>query len=73
MKLREEPPANGASSHLTPAEESLVADLVEDGLSIQNKFHAEPLYKQAGKGHYASNTVEEIQRAKRDKSRGDPS
>ena len=73
MELREEPSVCGASSHLTPAEESLVADLVEDGLSIQNKFRPEPLYKQTGKGHYASNTVEEIQRAKRDKSRGGPS
>jgi CRISPR-associated endonuclease/helicase Cas3 len=70
LELREESHAYTASVSLTAAEKSLVADLVEDGLSIQDKFRPEPLYKQTGKGHYASNTVEEIQRAKRDKSNG---
>lgn len=70
MDLQEKPLACGASTRLTPAEESLVADLVEDGLSIQDKFRPEPLYKQTGNGHYSSNSVEEIERAKRKKSRG---
>ena len=54
------------TGQLSPDEQALVAELVKDGLSIQNKFLPEPLYKQTGKGHYASNTVEEIQRAKRE-------
>jgi hypothetical protein len=49
---------------LSPAEQSLVADLVADGLAIQEKFRPEPLYKQTGKGHYAGNTVEEIQKSR---------
>jgi CRISPR-associated endonuclease/helicase Cas3 len=69
MELREEPTAYGATSTLTPAEQSLVADLVADGLSIQDKFKPEPLYKQTGKGHYASKTVEEIQRARQAKAK----
>ncbi len=65
MDLREEPPPCGT---LSPAEQSLVADLVADGLSIQEKFRPEPLYKQTGKGQYESGTVEEMQQAK-EKSR----
>lgn len=71
VELREEPPAYGSAEVLTPAERSLVADLVADGLSIQEKFRPEPLYKQTGKGHYVSNTVEEIRRAKETKPKGD--
>jgi CRISPR-associated endonuclease/helicase Cas3 len=67
MELREQPPGSGASDSLTPAEQSLVADLVADGLSIQDKFRPEPLYKQTGKGHYESGTVEEIRQAKKEK------
>jgi hypothetical protein len=39
---------------LSPAEERLVADLVADGLSIQDQFHPEPLDKQTGKEHFPS-------------------
>jgi CRISPR-associated endonuclease/helicase Cas3 len=73
MELREEPGAYGSAGILTPAEQSLVADLVADGLSIQDKFRPEPLYKQTGKGHYASDTVEEIRRARNSKPEGGPS
>jgi CRISPR-associated endonuclease/helicase Cas3 len=71
MELREEPAAYQAAEVLSPAEQSLVADLVADGLSIQDKFRPEPLYKQTGKGHYDSGTVEEIRQAKKEK--GTPS
>lgn len=71
MELREESAAHGSAEVLTPAEQSLVADLVADGLSIQEKFRPEPLYKHTGKGHYVSNTVEEIRRAKEPKPKGD--
>ena len=49
---------------LGPAEKSLVAELVAEGLSVQDKFRPEPLYKQTGKGHYESKTVEEVKKAK---------
>ena len=49
---------------LTPAEKAVVAELVADGLGIQEKFRPEPLYKKTGKGHYQSGTVEEIRKAK---------
>jgi CRISPR-associated endonuclease/helicase Cas3 len=64
VELREEPGAYGQAAALSPAERSLVADLVADGLNIQDKFRPEPLYKQTGKGHYESKTVEEIREAK---------
>ncbi|HNQ87699.1 MAG TPA: CRISPR-associated helicase Cas3' [Verrucomicrobiota bacterium] len=64
MELREPSLPHPAAAGLTPTEQSLVAELVADGLRIQDKFRPEPLYKQTGKGHYASQTVEEIRRAK---------
>ena len=54
---------------LSPEEEKLVADLVADGLSIQDKFRPEPLHKQTGKGYYLSGTVEEIRKAKEESKR----
>lgn len=50
---------------LTPEEEKLAADLVADGLSIQDRLHPEPLYRDTGKGHYAGQTVAEIRQAKK--------
>jgi hypothetical protein len=64
---------SGAGSTLNPAEQALVADLVADGLSIQEQFHAEPLYKQTGKGRHASDTVDGLKRAKQSSPKGDNS
>jgi CRISPR-associated endonuclease/helicase Cas3 len=64
MQLREPNQPYGAVAALSPEEASLVAELVADGLGIQEKFRPEPLYQQTGKGHYESNTVEEIRQAK---------
>ncbi|MCW5558505.1 MAG: CRISPR-associated endonuclease Cas3'', partial [Verrucomicrobiae bacterium] len=61
--LREEPLAHGRPA-LSADEQSLVVDLVADGLSIQARFKPEPLYKQTGKGHYAADTVKEIRQAR---------
>jgi hypothetical protein len=69
MKLRKKPPAREAAT-LSAAEQSLVAELVTDGLSIQGRFRPEPLYKQTGKGHYEGNTVEEIRQAREKGKRG---
>lgn len=52
---------------LSPAEQALVAELVADGMSIQDRFRTEPLYKQTGKGHYESRAVEEIERVRETK------
>ena len=64
VELREEPAVFGTGGSLSPEEQALVAEIVADGLSIQDKFRPEPLYKQTGRGHYTSNTVEEIRQAK---------
>jgi hypothetical protein len=48
---------------LTPAEEALMAELVEDGLNIQERFRPDPLYKQRAKGDYEGKTVQEVQKA----------
>jgi len=64
MTSEEAQPESGIPPTLSPEEEKLVAALVADGLSIQKEFRPEPLYKQTGKGHYASDTVEEIRKAK---------
>ena len=64
MALRENAPPQATTPALSADEQSLVADLVADGLSIQDKFRPEPLYRETGKGHYASQTVEEIRQAK---------
>jgi CRISPR-associated endonuclease/helicase Cas3 len=69
VELREEPSAYGAPS-LSPAEQALVAELVADGLVIQDRFRPEPLYKQTGKDHHEAKTVQEIQQAKKAKPKG---
>jgi hypothetical protein len=72
MKLHDQAPARKSGRGLSPEEQALVADLAADGLSIQEKFRPEPLYKQTGKGHYASNTVDEIRQARKKRKEGKP-
>ncbi len=50
---------------LTPEQQKLAQTLAEDGLSIQDRFLPEPHYKMTGKGHFESQTVRDIQHAKR--------
>jgi hypothetical protein len=69
MTPKEPQPATGVPTRLSPEEEKLVADLVADGLSIQDRFRPEPMYKQTGKGHYLGGTVEEIRKAKEQSKR----
>ncbi len=54
----------GSVPPLTAEQRALVDELAADGLAIQHKFKPEPLYRQTGKGHYESDTVEEIRRAR---------
>jgi hypothetical protein len=70
MTSGEAQPAPGMPPKLSPEEQKLVADLVADGLSIQDKFRPEPLHKQTGKGHFDNNTVGEIRRAKEQQPNG---
>ncbi len=69
MTSGEVEPAPGVPPKLSPEEQKLVAELVADGLSIQDKFRSEALYKKTGKGHYLGGTVEEIRKAKEESKR----
>jgi len=51
-------------NRLTTAATRLADQLAADGLSIQEKLRPKPLYKETGKGHYATQTVEDIRKAK---------
>lgn len=50
---------------LNAEEQAILRALVEEGLRIQHRFRAEPLYRDTGTGHMKSETVEEIRAAKR--------
>lgn len=65
MALHEEARPPASTPVLSAHEQSLVAELVADGLSIQDKFRPEPLYRDTGKGYYASQTVAEIRQARK--------
>jgi hypothetical protein len=69
LELRGPPPAYRTAETLSLAEQALVADLVADGLSIQDKFRPEPHYKQTGKYHYEGKIVEEIRETKQGKGK----
>jgi hypothetical protein len=56
MEPQKDPVVDGVSNSLTPAEQSLVSDLVSDGLSIQDEFRPEPRYQQTGTGHSSHST-----------------
>lgn len=54
-----------ASSKFSPAAANFIAAAVADGLSIQHRFKAEPVYARTGKGFMAPSGVTEIAAAKR--------
>jgi len=45
-------------------EDPLFKELMEEGLRIQHRFSAEPVYARTGKGYLKSEGVEELQRIK---------
>ena len=45
-------------------EDPLFQELMEEGLAIQDRFSAEPVYAKTGKGYLKSVGVEEIQKVK---------
>jgi hypothetical protein len=50
-------------------EDPLFKELVEEGLRIQHRFSAEPIYAKTGKGYLRSEGVEELQRIKKESKR----
>ena len=42
----------------------LFQELMKEGLAIQDRFSAEPVYAKTGKGHWKSAGVEELQKLK---------
>lgn len=57
--------AGQASMSFAPAAASFIAAAVADGLAIQDRFKAEPVYARTGVGHLAPSGVAEISTAKR--------
>ena len=47
------------------AKDPMFQRVLADGLSIQDRFSAEPTYRQTGKGRLKSSGVAEVERAKR--------
>lgn len=45
-------------------EDPLIQELMAEGLKIQHRFAAEPVYAKTGKGYLKSEGVEELQRIK---------
>jgi len=45
-------------------ENPLFRELMEEGLAMQDRFSAEPVYAKTGKGYLKSAGIEEIERAK---------
>ena len=58
-----------AAPALTPAERSFVADLVADGLSIQDQFRPEPLYKKSAKKRDLSGRAGTVAKGKESRRR----
>ncbi|MCX6866066.1 MAG: hypothetical protein NTV46_07575 [Verrucomicrobia bacterium] len=50
-------------------DDPLFKELVAEGLGIQHRFSAEPVYAKTGKGYLKSEGVEELQRIKAAKKR----
>ncbi|NBR70933.1 MAG: hypothetical protein EBQ51_08500 [Verrucomicrobia bacterium] len=51
-------------------EDPVFQRVLADGLSIQDRFSAEPMYGRTGKGRLKSSGVAEVARAKRRAKRG---
>jgi hypothetical protein len=64
MKLPPEVPST-TNPHLSAAEQDRVAELVADGLSIQEQFRPEPTYKITGQGPCPGETVNDLLNARR--------
>jgi hypothetical protein len=65
MKKTAQSARSAAASSFSPAAASFIAAAVADGLAIQDRFKAEPVYARTGKGFMAPSGVTEIAAAKR--------
>lgn len=52
--------------------DALAQAILREGLAIQDRFAAEPVYARTGKGYLRSVGVEEIARVKEEASQGKP-
>ncbi len=50
---------------MTQAQRKLLQNVVRDGLKIQRRFSAAPVYAATGKGHLQSEGVDTLQKIKR--------
>jgi hypothetical protein len=50
---------------VTEAQRKLLENVVRDGLKIQHRFSAAPVYAVTGKGHLESEGVDTLQKIKR--------
>ena len=50
---------------MTEAQRKLLQSVVRDGLKIQHRFSARPVYAVTGKGHFQSEGVGTLQKIKR--------
>jgi len=57
------------SANLSASEKAMAEAIAEEGLAIQDRFKPEPLFKNTGKGHYGSRTVEDIRKARQGKEK----
>ncbi len=65
MKAPAKSKRSPAPSSFSPAAQSFIAAAVADGLAIQDRFKAEPVYARTGVGYMAPSGVSEIAAAKR--------
>jgi len=55
-----------AKSESKPSDASLISELLEIGLEMQDRFSAEPIYAKTGKGFLKSVGVGELKKIKAD-------
>ncbi|MBN8419554.1 MAG: hypothetical protein J0L73_11600 [Verrucomicrobia bacterium] len=55
-----------AKSESKPSDASLISELLEIGLEMQDRFSAEPIYAKTGKGFLKSAGVGELKKIKAD-------
>jgi len=56
--------SNHSPTPLTAEQQKLVAEVVKDGLTIQDRFRPEPRYRDTGHGHYEAHTVDDVKSAR---------
>jgi len=60
-----------ASENPSASEKAMAEAIAEEGLAIQDRFKPEPFFKNTGKGHCGSRTVEDIRKARQGKEKSE--